>query len=514
MSMLHAYHSKIPYRLVNGKPFVVVSAKGISNGLSNTFNDGADFGPDTLLGATSSDQYGPPYTQTSGIQEAINYAMNNDYHRVFLKTGQYIISAKPTPDPNSTSNVAQIHVPAPQQSNWGELFIEGEAGGPWAYSYAGNITTNYLVYSGPTPDTGVQLLSTLTLSDISSTNITSVLYADVGTYAVQAPSGPAAYYSALTLHVENLRITIPPGLTITAFNSGNVQKSIYRNCIADINLSESNYPPNPANAQGNTTGLPSSFAGFSTSQFLVNGAIFEGIYVAGYYTGFISNSFEHDWITGIYIQSCYYGMVWTFAPGHTNVIGYINIQQTPYHFVNTTNGAIPIMILGLDTEENFNLPSTNPYYWTNQQYNFYNPGGGSFEGIVYYKKVGVNVPNTNLLVNNPSNVILKGIFVTEPDSISAVYPTKTTVNGTTAGTVTVDAVHYATNYKKYIITFSGYENDTTTNQTINFPVAFSSYAVITGNNTGLTVSATTTGITITAPNSTATFSGIVIVEGY
>ncbi|MEM4091092.1 MAG: hypothetical protein QXQ46_10225 [Thermoplasmatales archaeon] len=44
---------------VNG--YITVSANGISNGLSNIPNDGADFGPDTSG------------TQTSGIQEAINY---------------------------------------------------------------------------------------------------------------------------------------------------------------------------------------------------------------------------------------------------------------------------------------------------------------------------------------------------------------------------------------------------------------------------------------------------------
>jgi hypothetical protein len=57
-----------PYR----HPFVTVSAKGVSNRLSNILNNGADFGPDTLQGATSPDRYGPPYTNTSGIQEAIN----------------------------------------------------------------------------------------------------------------------------------------------------------------------------------------------------------------------------------------------------------------------------------------------------------------------------------------------------------------------------------------------------------------------------------------------------------
>jgi hypothetical protein len=87
------------------------------------------------------------------------------------------------------------------------------------------------------------------------------------------------------------------------------------------------------------------------------------------------------------------------------------------------------------------------------------------------------------------------------------------VAGTTAGTVNIYAMNFYET-KKYIIMLSGYENNTTTNQTINFPIAFSSYAVITANNTGLTISASTTGITITSPNSTTTYSGIVIVEGY
>jgi len=57
-----------PYR----RPYITVSAKGISNGLSVLLNDGMDFGPDTLQGATAPGQYGPPYSNTYGIQEAIN----------------------------------------------------------------------------------------------------------------------------------------------------------------------------------------------------------------------------------------------------------------------------------------------------------------------------------------------------------------------------------------------------------------------------------------------------------
>ena len=62
---------------IKGKPYITVSAKGIANGLSSVLNDGADFGPDTTLGATSPTQTGSPYTQTTGIVEAINYSISS-----------------------------------------------------------------------------------------------------------------------------------------------------------------------------------------------------------------------------------------------------------------------------------------------------------------------------------------------------------------------------------------------------------------------------------------------------
>ena len=116
--------------------------------------------------------------------------------------------------------------------------------------------------------------------------------------------------------------------------------------------------------------------------------------------------------------------------------------------------------------------------------------------------------------NNASNVKIDAIELKNiaPGTFSSL-PTQSSTNGTTAGTVSMDAVEYRTEYKKYVITFSGYENDTTTNQTINYPLPFTTSAVISANNTGLTISTTTTGITITTPDSTTTYSGIVIIEG-
>ena len=78
----------------SSKGYITVSAKGIANGLSSIPNDGADFGPDSYdPNHTGS---GIPYTQTSGIQEAFNYAYNNSVSLVDMSTGVFKISANIT----------------------------------------------------------------------------------------------------------------------------------------------------------------------------------------------------------------------------------------------------------------------------------------------------------------------------------------------------------------------------------------------------------------------------------
>jgi len=92
---------------IHGKPYITVSAKGIVNGLSRYPNDGADFGPDTTLGATAPGQYGGTYTTSGGITEAFNYSESTafydtqytgqyEYPRIVLGTGIFYISAAQT----------------------------------------------------------------------------------------------------------------------------------------------------------------------------------------------------------------------------------------------------------------------------------------------------------------------------------------------------------------------------------------------------------------------------------
>ena len=80
-------------------PEVVVSAKGVANGLSEEYNDGWDFGPDTYNPNSTAN---PPYTETSGINEASDYVEGlPEGGKVKLTGGLFLI--KSTININGTS---------------------------------------------------------------------------------------------------------------------------------------------------------------------------------------------------------------------------------------------------------------------------------------------------------------------------------------------------------------------------------------------------------------------------
>ena len=85
--------------------------------------------------------------------------------------------------------------------------------------------------------------------------------------------------------------------------------------------------------------------------------------------------------------------------------------------------------------------------------------------------------------------------------------------GTTAGTVYWSMPFQGTAYKKVIIYFDGYENDTTTAQTITYPVAFAYTPNIYNPNSVAGLSATITELAIN-PDSASTYTGFVVLEGF
>ena len=455
----------IPQLVFRGKPYITVSPRGISNGLSDTLNDGADFGPDTLLNATSPNQYGPPYTQTVGIQEAMNYSATSPlfasdpghlFYPIRLLAGNFEFS---TPVTYGIGNYSPSDVFTIDISGSGiqstVITYTGTGNAITIHPSIGEVALRGFTINNPnaTANTMIYWDTTVTFNqlvvkDINNGQSTSsylMYFNNVFNATIKDVVSPAIYgiyingnsnnSGFLYMHNQIWSGTQTEiGHFVFADISGLNQRLVVSNPVSVLKLS---------NFIGGNAGI--TFNAPVDTVLIENGAL-------GGNPSLIVNAN----INYIKIMSCIVSGV---------LIGSTNTSQ------NYTVG-----VLSIDGLYNFYIHDT---------------------------------------FSNASNVKINAYdFRNIPYGTYTSMPTQSTTNGTTAGTVSMNAVEFRAEYKKYVITFSGYENATTTNQTINFPLPFSSYAVITGNNTGLTVSTTTTGITITAPNSTATFSGIVIVEGY
>ena len=110
------------------------------------------------------------------------------------------------------------------------------------------------------------------------------------------------------------------------------------------------------------------------------------------------------------------------------------------------------------------------------------------------------------------NYLTQGVFGQTTPVTSLSVTNSATLTGITAGSI-VSTQPQQGAYKKFVAQAVGYENDTSTAQTISFPKAFVNQPVITTNTTGLSLSVSTTALTINAPDATTTYSGLIIVEG-
>ena len=87
------------------------------------------------------------------------------------------------------------------------------------------------------------------------------------------------------------------------------------------------------------------------------------------------------------------------------------------------------------------------------------------------------------------------------------------ISGATAGTVSYSQLNIG-GIKIMFLYFNGYENDTTTNDTITFPIAYvNAPTAIAGNSTLPAMNQTTTVLSITSPDATTTYTGTAIVMG-
>ena len=106
-----------------------------------------------------------------------------------------------------------------------------------------------------------------------------------------------------------------------------------------------------------------------------------------------------------------------------------------------------------------------------------------------------------------------GTFTGAVTALANAITTSGSLAGTTAGTVDYSMPDQGV-AKKFVAFFNAYENDTTVNQTITFPVSFVNTPAVGINTTGLTVSgSTTTEVVIAAPDATTLYTGVLTFEG-
>ncbi len=167
--------------------------------------------------------------------------------------------------------------------------------------------------------------------------------------------------------------------------------------------------------------------------------------------------------------------------------GDLHISAGVIYDVNTSEGSHPT----------FSINGPEKVYLGNVADNSSNAAGS------------LSIPDaSNLFLNAYGQTLLpNGITYTSTGPLSA-------LTGTTAGTVYWrQDVDPTASIKRFVAYSDDYENDTTTNQTISFPTVYKYKPAISTNTTGLTLSVSTSALTITAPDSTSTYSGVIEIVG-
>ena len=501
-------------------PELVVSSKGIANGLSEEYNDGWDFGPDTYSPTSTS---AIPYTQTGGIMEAWNYAITV-YKNIKLMGGLFLIDVPLEIGSQSGLNNGQMNISIEGAGYMYGLTSPSNQTGATIIQISNNFdvsTNTYMIQIG-VPPTG----SAVWAYQGSFGNISLNGISPNGSNQVQVGIWINNIFDNRIYNINN-RIGANPSKYLIfqeGFGSATGNAPIIEN-ITSYGCSL-HFEPNAeclySNISTLTTGIAALEIGCTgnngdTGPVLSNLNIWNPDYSdAGLNAPaikLIGGAGTNTTIHGVVIHSPY------------NNFPIIDASESTTDYDNATTGSGYFIIDGLSLESTATAPLIN---W----------GNNTNTGVNILIN-GINIPYSNaypLLVNASGNTtpfqikVVGGIISSgsmpaltsyslasgqlfELDGILYSAGTTSTA-GTTAGTVINKVIDYSPQYKKLMLYFNGYENDTTTNQSIDYPLAFSSYAGISLNTTGLTISASTSGITITAPDSTTTYSGIVIVEGY
>jgi len=114
---------------------------------------------------------------------------------------------------------------------------------------------------------------------------------------------------------------------------------------------------------------------------------------------------------------------------------------------------------------------------------------------------------TTLSVSSSATIGTVNYSVENPNT------TQTTLTGTSAGSIVWSQPMQGSALKLVVMYANGYENTTTTAQTITFTTAFTNTPAVLVNTTGMTITVSTTGVTLPT-GMTAAATGWIIIAGY
>jgi hypothetical protein len=127
--------------------------------------------------------------------------------------------------------------------------------------------------------------------------------------------------------------------------------------------------------------------------------------------------------------------------------------------------------------------------------------------------------NGQLVINPSGSPTVSSLTATTVTSSTVNYSvenpntSQTTLTGTSAGSIVWSQPLQGSAFKLVILYASGYENTTTTAQSITFTKAFTNTPAVIVNTTGMSITVSATGVTLPA-SMTAAATGWIIIGGY
>jgi len=311
------------WKNITGKPYITISSKGLANGLSEYFNDGADFGPDSLQADGS-------LTQTCGIQEAIDYAYPlgeeiNLIGHIFKITKPYTLG---------TYRNFIIKLPSSTSlSSPTSLKIVGKSSGG-----AMNTILSGIPQGAYTGDEGSVIIDASSVSPPNTPLANWVIGND----------NPNIGLASLAFTMENIAVIAPPSGSNNYNSSGIAASNFVCSTVLFRNVSVSKaFSTN--NSGNNGTGIEMTGGGADNSWS-------DNINIAGFYTGL---KIYTQWtvIGSINITACTFGIM--FMNTSSNADNMLTSQ-----FINFTLCKYPFTVLSTSSAYSviFNIFSVSVFY--------------------------------------------------------------------------------------------------------------------------------------------------------